>query len=413
MKIKPQYFENLNAIDPESLEECQKGRWSHWKRSLVIKGPGEKVALVRLNIFERMLCSIKFFRANYLKEVLLTKDIQIISSKELQSTTKKTDKQAQKILSNKRETPLITQEEKTPLNQEDAQLQFIADHPQGPNRLEDIINLEGYSNSLNPEQLVLLQEKFETFKENNVQKALGHTFDPTQAFDEDQTIFLDFENFLQGQEIVDIGLHHLNQFVRYLVMQGKIFGYSEREIISDSKRDINFIFRLELKDPDPGTSKQKIEEDKKLLQKTGRFFAEGDQQRLLTKEHLTAAADYLAKLPKPLSYDIDKYEAMQVIRSNLFLRMTTDHPKKPILLSMLKVGGNDGQSYVNKKMLNWFLDKGTIQSWNIGVNGLAYVKLSAEDQIDERDKNKYSNDWEDLTTLQQAREKEKKDKDVA
>lgn len=99
-------FSHDQAIDPSLLQRCREGRWFNWKRTfLLCRATDGKIAVVSLNLFERMKWALQTFfcRRHYsnFENVFKTKNVKIISPSDLKPADKKTQNQTNSSLNGK------------------------------------------------------------------------------------------------------------------------------------------------------------------------------------------------------------------------------------------------------------------------------------------------------------------------
>lgn len=86
MKIIKAY-DGIELIDSNLVKECEIGSWHSWERIYIIQNDNGKIAVLSLNIFERILRLI--FCINYFERVFNKKNVKVLSPKQLKSTDSK------------------------------------------------------------------------------------------------------------------------------------------------------------------------------------------------------------------------------------------------------------------------------------------------------------------------------------
>lgn len=373
MKIKE--FFNKNLIENNELHSIQKGKWNDWHRAFVIgEKSSEKVGVVTLNVFERMLWTVlKCFHVNYFPK--FGKEVYVIQSDSLNEQTQKTDKQKQTLSNSENQKNLPqqpmdrTSKEEIPKEQETIEKRSEKKDPLSDDMFLRIMSYEiqGYQPDLALYQSLI--PAFERYKlDKETQKQLGD-HDPSLY------IFIDFNDFGKKNKLHDF---HLNFFVQYLVLKDHIIGYTPARGLG--------AYRLDLVNPNV----------KEIPTVDG-------PQTLRTKDFLLKLDEYMQQIKLPKVEDFKKEDqeiastALKAIKYSHYQKAIGKRQDRIVEISELKFP-------IDKERITQVLDdlvkKGIILSWNrfYGGQNPVCIKMFENDQAD-KDSLFQFNEWRNLKII--------------
>lgn len=395
MKIEKEFRKEIN-FDEALIQKCKIGKWKDWRRIYILENE-EKIQFVSLTFFDRIArCLLKTLCLEYFRIRLKNKNIRVISPEELKNTPKKMvelvkpleappveevlqknnvkiePKKKNELLQQKQEDQKpknhIIIEEKKPQKMPEPPpvikkpIEKKQDDPRveknemSANQIISMIMLGGVKNKQEPD-LQHFDKLISSFDEFCLNKDIQANKDPNVIF-----ITVGQCNIKNNEE--------LNDFVRYLVLKDKIYGFSIARCG----------YRLDLKTP-----------GKKL------------DETLFTKEHLIKINDYMQKLKllKKDDFPLNIQEFIDKILNRIeeihYERIANDFPNK-----VVEVDGYVAEDWEKIQALDTLIKNSCISSWNLISRGDKIVVKIKETDKQHDDPMTYKwKIWRNLETVQQ------------
>lgn len=379
------YYDHVNLINAHQIEQWQKGKWSDWQRVFVIESKIKgRVAVVSLNGFERFARLIqKIFCVDYFEKFFHAKDVQVLSPSQLKQSDQKVSELSRSTLDinqKDQETAPKTPEEADKKEEQDVKSNLLLndassheiqkepvkqDNPETSN-LNNVASSEIQSAQAEvvPEEKIadedmkriinhgVLEERFfdisnferllpafEDFKlDEQTQRGFGN-------HDITQSIFIDVTSFRHRMND-----KHMQLFIRYLTMKGKIFGFCDA---------YNNGYRLFFTDPG---------------------------MPLFTKEKLREIDEHIKNLHLPQVNEFAREEketiekVLKHIKREHFNRISSNIPL--FVVEMYDIQLIKMRQDKSEKVLDELVKRGIIFSWNAyNDSHTVCIKLSNADQL--------------------------------